>query len=323
MKYNDPIYGEVEFTGLEEKVIQNNGMQRLKKVHQNGADFLVNPDMDTSRFEHSLGVAILCKKFGCSEEEVVAAIVHDISHTAFSHLADQIYRRQDQTYHEDHHEKFIENYSLDELVEEYGYDPEYIFDEENFSVLERDRPDICADRLDYTLRDLFKYGAIDRNDVDEVLEGLDVEDEVIVANDEETAHRIMDLFMILNKEVFFNEQHEAASMLMVELLEKGMEKGVIKEEDLFKNDEQVLKKLRQDEGLEKGLEAINENISVEKGAEHDRYEAMRKHRIVDPPVKGTGKRLSELSSEANAKFERFKNEVPLKQRYSIKTDRPL
>jgi hypothetical protein len=151
MKYDDPIYGEVGFIGLEEKIIKNPAMQRLKEVHQNGADFLVNPDMDTSRFEHSLGVAILCKKFGCDEDEVIAALTHDIPHTAFSHLADQLYERKDQTFHEDHHERFVEDYGLDELVEEHGYDPEYIFDEDNFTVLEQERPDLCADRLDYTL----------------------------------------------------------------------------------------------------------------------------------------------------------------------------
>lgn len=318
MRYEDPIYGKVEFTGLEEKIIENRAMQRLKKVHQNGAAFLVNPDMDTSRFEHSLGVAILCKKFGCSEDEVVAALTHDIPHTAFSHLADQLYERKDQTFHEDHHERFVEEYGLDSLVREHGYDPSYIFDEDNFTVLEQDRPDLCADRLDYTLRDLYHFGEISREDVREILDGLTVEEGKIVAKDEETAHRVMDAFMTLNKKVFFNEKHEAAAMLMVNLLEDAMDREVIDEEDLFRNDEEILEKIRSDEELSEKLDAINPDIEVEKGADHDRYEVMRKHRIVDPPVKGTGKRLSELDEGAKDKFESFKEEVPLSQKYEIK-----
>lgn len=321
MRYNDPIYGTVTFDGLAAEVIKNDGIQRLKEVHQNGADFLVNPDMDTSRFEHSLGVAILCKKFGCSEEEIVAALVHDISHTAFSHLADQMYDRMDQTFHEDHHERFIKDYGLDTLVANHGYDPEYIFDEDNFTVLERDRPDICADRLDYTLRDLYHYGIITKDDVREILDGLTVADGVIAAKDVETAKRVMDLFMTLNTEVFFNEKHEAAAMLLVEVLENAMEQGVITEDDLFTTDDHVLDKIQADNHLAEQLAAINPGITITKGAKDDTYEVIRKHRIVDPRVAGTGKRLSELDDAAAKKLDRFKNDVPLKQRYTIETPR--
>lgn len=319
MKYRDPIYGDVEFVGLKQEVIENPGIQRLKKVHQNGANFLVNPDMDTSRFEHSLGVAILCEEFGCKEAEIIAGIVHDVSHTAFSHLADQMYKREDQTFHEDHYDRFVKEYGLDDLVEEYGFNAGKIFDEDNFTVLERDLPDICADRLDYTLRDLYKNGAITKDDVREVLDGLTVEEGVIVAKDAEVGHRVIDLFMTLHKEVFFNEKHEAATMLLAELLMDAMEKAVIKEEDLFKHDEHIIAKINEDECLSKRLDAINPDISIERGTDHGVYEKLRKYRLVDPLVEGTGKRISEIDHEAHDKLESFKQDVPSKQRYSIET----
>lgn len=318
MKYRDPIYGEIEFNGLEEEVIKNSGIQRLKKIHQNGADFLVNPDMDTSRFEHSLGVAILCKRFGCDEDEVVAALVHDISHTAFSHLIDQIYGRKDQAFHEDHHDRFVEEYGLDELAEEHGYDPGYIFDEDNFTVLERDIPDLCADRLDYMLRDLYKYGIIDREEINEILQNLVVEDGVIVAENKDTARRVMELFIELNEKIFFNKMHEAASLLLKEVLERAMEKGIIDEKNLFSHDENVLEKIRKDEKLSRKLDAITPEIKVSTGAENNRYEVMRKPRIADPPIKETGKRITELDTKARERLEQFKEDVPMKQRYSIK-----
>lgn len=319
MNYNDPIYGSVTFTGLPEAVIENEGMQRLKEVHQNGANFLVNPAMDTSRFEHSLGTAILCRRFGRDEAEVVAALVHDISHTAFSHLADQLYEREDQTFHEDLHRRFVQRYGLDDLVAEHGYDPEYIFDEENFTVLERDRPDICADRLDYTLRDLFKDGRLSRDEVQEVLDGLTVEDGILVARDEPAAKRVMDLFLTLNQEVFFNPLHEASNMLLKDILLDGFKRGVLTEDDLLTTDARVLEKVRTDEDLADRLDSISPDMVVEPGADHDRFEVMRKHRLVDPRVAGTGKRLTDLDPSAKERFETFKVETPLRQQYDIDT----
>ena len=319
MKYEDPIYGEVEFTELEKKIIENPGMQRLKKVHQNGADFLVKPEMDTSRFEHSLGVAILCKKFEANEDEVIAGLVHDISHTAFSHLADQVFERRDQTYHEDHHERFVEDYGLDKIVKEHEYDPEYIFDEENFGILERDRPDICADRLDYTLRDLFKAGLIDQETVDRVLEGLTTENGLIVAKDQETASEVMDLFFKLNKEVFFDKKSEGAKMLMKNILSRGLDEGVITEEDLFRTDQEVMDKLSQDPDLKHKIQGVRNGLKIEENGE-DGFTVTRKHRIVDPEIKGLNKRLTDVEPEAEEKFEKFQSEVPRKISYAVSLD---
>ncbi|MFT4867664.1 MAG: HD superfamily phosphohydrolase [Candidatus Nanohaloarchaea archaeon] len=319
MKYEDPIYGEVQFTELEKKIIENPGMQRLKKVHQNGADFLVKPEMDTSRFEHSLGVAILCKKFGADEDEVIAGLVHDISHTAFSHLADQVFERRDQTFHEDHHERFVERYGLDELVEEHGYDPEYIFDEENFGILERDRPDICADRLDYTLRDLYKAGLIDQETVDRVLEGLTTEDGLIVAKDKEKASEVMNLFFKLNKEVFFDKKSEGTKMLMKNILSRGLDEGVITEEDLFTTDQEVMDKLSQDSELNEKLQGIRNGLTIEDNGEYG-FKVTRKHRIVDPKIKSLNKRLTDVEPDAEEKFEKFKSEVPKEASYVVKVD---
>lgn len=320
MKYEDPIYGEVEFTELEKKIIENSGMQRLKKIHQNGADFLIKPEMDTSRFEHSLGVAILCKKFGADEEEeVIAALVHDISHTAFSHLADQVFERRDQTYHEDHHERFVKDFGLDTLVQEHGYNPDYIFDEDNFGILERDRPDICADRLDYTLRDLFKAGLIDQETVDRVLKGLTIEDGLIVAKDKKTASEVMDLFFTLNKQVFFDKKSEGVKMLMKDILSRGLEEGLISEEDLFKTDQEVMDKLSEDRGLKEKIQSIKNGVTVEvDGGEG--LKVTRKHRIVDPKIQGTGDRLTELEPEAEKRFEEFKSEVPKEASYEVWVD---
>ncbi len=88
MKYLNKLYGKFELSGDIEELINTNVFQRLKKIHQGGAIFLINPNINHTRFEHSIGVMLLIKNLGGSIEEQIAGLLHDISHTAFSHLID-------------------------------------------------------------------------------------------------------------------------------------------------------------------------------------------------------------------------------------------
>ena len=317
MSYTDPLYGSVTFTDLERQIIENTALQRLKHVHQNGAAFLVNKRMQTSRYDHSLGVAALLKQFDCEENEVVAGLVHDVSHTAFSHLADQLFERKDQTYHEDFHETFVTEHGLDTLVEKQGYDPAYIFDEDNFTVLERDRPDICADRLDYMLRDLYTYGLLQPHHAESIIENLSVVDGIIVADDIETARTVAERFIQLNEKVFFDPMHEAANLLLKEILQEAMDKDILSAEDLFETDEHVLEVIKQSD-LAPRLETINQDMTVEQDPDGE-YTMYRKHRYVDPPVEEPGRRLTDLDDEANEMIESFKERVPTEPSFRIET----
>src|SRR5690242_7788429 len=86
------IYGTFE---IQEPVIidllESQAMQRLKKINQHGINDVVNPEYAFSRYDHSVGVFILTRMFGGSLEEQVAALLHDVSHTVFSHVGDLIF----------------------------------------------------------------------------------------------------------------------------------------------------------------------------------------------------------------------------------------
>lgn len=315
MEYTDPLYGTVSFSDLEQQVIENTALQRLKDIHQNGAAFLINKRMQTTRYHHSLGVATLLKQFDREEDEVIAGLVHDVSHTAFSHLADQLFERKDQTFHEDHHERFVEEHGLDTLVSDHGYDPSYIFDEDNFSVLERDRPDICADRLDYMLRDLYTYGLLQPTHAEQICSNLSVVDGILVADDIETAKNVAERFIQLNEDVFFDPAHEAAGLLLKEVLTEAMEQDIITETDLFTTDEHVLAKIRES-SLADRLDGIGPGISLEQDPD-GAYTMYRKHRYVDPPVKTPDQRLTDLDEDAKAMIEAFKDRVPTEPTFSI------
>lgn len=101
MIISDVLYGEFEVDVVLEELILSKPMQRLKGIHQAGASYLMNEKWNVTRFDHSVGVMLLVKKLGGSVEEQIAGLLHDVSHTAFSHVIDYVFDNEDESYHEE------------------------------------------------------------------------------------------------------------------------------------------------------------------------------------------------------------------------------
>lgn len=101
----DPVWEYIYFTPEIEALIDTSDYQRLRYISQLGHVSLVYPGARHSRFEHSLGVYHLAKKFllkllrsdpplKVSLEDVkvytAAAILHDIGHYPFSHVLEEL-----------------------------------------------------------------------------------------------------------------------------------------------------------------------------------------------------------------------------------------
>lgn len=317
VEYQDPLYGSLEFTGASARVVQHPAVQRLKHVHQNGGAFLITPALDTSRFEHSVGAALLCEQLGAPEREVIAALVHDVGHTAFSHVADHVFDREDQRFHEDEIERIVDRYGLDACLDRIGYDASTVLDTEPFPILEQDLPSICADRLDYQLRDVYKYGLIDRHVVTDILAGITLEAGRPVAADRDTARTIVDVSLLLQRHVFFNEKHEAANLVLADLIERALQRDVLTVDALFGTDQEVLDSLRSDPGFADVLDALGPDLAVDRDPPRPTHSISRKRRTMNPRVAGTGQRISALDSTVNHKLAQFREAVPTEQTYTI------
>ncbi|MBI2636570.1 MAG: HD domain-containing protein, partial [Parcubacteria group bacterium] len=89
---DDRVYGRWEVRDpLALSLIALPAFQRLYQVGQYGSYWFGLPHANTNRAEHSLGVYYLLKHFGASYEEQIAGLLHDISHTVFSHVIDYVY----------------------------------------------------------------------------------------------------------------------------------------------------------------------------------------------------------------------------------------
>lgn len=97
----DPIYGRVDLSELEHIIINTPEMARLRRIQQLGLADLAFPGANHTRFEHSVGTMFIADKIAralaLSGEDIIkvrlAALLHDIGHSAFSHVVESVLKR--------------------------------------------------------------------------------------------------------------------------------------------------------------------------------------------------------------------------------------
>lgn len=243
IQVNDFLYGKMELPMVFSDLLNTDALKRLGGIHQSGAIFLVNPDICHSRLEHAIGVTMLIRMLGGSELEQIAGLLHDISHTAFSHVGDYVFDNTDEDYHEKVFAEVLCRSEVPDVLLNYGYNVNQIL-YGTFDILEQPLPALCADRLDYTLRDGIHGGVISRQRAREFLTSIVLKDGKIAVNAETEVAWINEAFEKLNNEVFKLPLHLYANGKMAELIKKFLNKGVLVESDMFKTDTMLLNKIR-------------------------------------------------------------------------------
>ena len=229
MKISDLVYGDFE---VNEEVlidlINCRAVQRLKGISQFGMPDEYYFKKGFSRYEHSIGVMLLLRKLGADLEEQVAGLLHDISHTAFSHVADWLFGSyHNEDYQDKIHLEMIEKLGVPQILEKYGFDYRKIADIEKFSLLERDTSYLCADRVDYALREIKDFE--NKNNFKLVLEGLVAYKGKLVFNSKEAAEIFSRGFAVCQKEHWASNEAKTRYHILASVLRRGMDKKIILE----------------------------------------------------------------------------------------------
>ena len=172
-KINDELYGEYYVDDVIYEIINTKIFKRLKNIYQSGGGYLVNDLWNVNRQKHSIGTMILSLKFGGNIEEQIRALLHDISHTAFSHVIDYILKNENEDYHEKIQKNFLNDEELLSILRKYNLNIKRIM-LKNYSFLDDELPELSFDRIDYTLRDLFRQKRISHKDVKKIVNNLAV-----------------------------------------------------------------------------------------------------------------------------------------------------
>lgn len=299
MKIEDRIYGaEVVNEGILEDLINSPSVQRLKDISQLGMPDEYSKFKGFSRYEHSIGVMVLLRRLYAGLEEQVAGLLHDVSHTPFSHVIDWVFGDPSKEDYQDKvHKSFLKDSEIPLILKKHHFDLDKVSDYSHFKLLERELPGLCADRLDYSIRQIGR--GKNREIARQILNKLSVKDNQIVFLDENEAKIFGEKYMKLQKEQWAGDDMRSRYYIFSEVLKRAFDKNLISLGDLKKTEEPLLKILKDSQEefikerlnlLKNGFEVVPDELGIE---------LKKKFRYVDPEVliNGSYLPLSRLSKE--------------------------
>ncbi|MGL4521219.1 MAG: HD domain-containing protein [Bacilli bacterium] len=268
-------------------MIQSEPIQRLKGIHQAGASYLVNPSWCVTRYDHCIGVMLLILKMGGTLEEQIAGLLHDVSHTAFSHVIDYVFDNRDEDFHDLTYNQMISQSEIPHILKKYGYDIKtHFIGVSNWNLLEQSAPELCADRIDYTLRDLYEYGEITIEEVQLFLKHLINLDGKIFLTHLEAAEWFVRIYYKEVIDFFMHPMNVYGNEIIAKILKYSLAKNIIQIETLQTTDEEVMAILRNAENKEisEWLLCLHPNVVVEIDQVNFHIHRKLKARIIDPTM---------------------------------------
>lgn len=302
MKVTDRVHGDQEITEpVVLELIAGPSMQRLKDIDQAGYFEPFFPGFLQSRFEHSLGVYLLLRKYHAPLPEQIAGLIHDVSHTAFSHCVDYVHRSgsgEKQDFQDTVFEDFVRRSEIPEILKKHGQPLDHILDDNNFPLKETKLPDLCADRIDYSLRTARVQNDFTKEEVDDIIDRLTTQDKKWIFKDVFSARKFAELFKAVNTKYFAGIESAVMFKSVADYLRYALDHSYITEHDLFTTDRLVLDKIAphhpHDKELSHLFERMNNKIAYTNDPLNFETKIVCKARIVDPLYR-TGSAIKKLS----------------------------
>ena len=284
-------------------------MQRIKEIGMNcGCEYTSFSRFSGlkpySRFDHSVGVALIVWHFTHDEAQTVAGLLHDVASPVFAHVVDFLkgdYLVQEST--EDGTCAIIENdETLQAALRTYRLTTGDVCDYHRYPIADNDSPRLSADRLEYTLGNLLNYGIRTLQEVrvyfDDLCVGTGENGQPELAF--RSAKRAEDfaLASLACSKIYVSDEDRYAMQMLSELLKTALGYGVLTEADLLSTEPKVIEKLTENAETASAWRAFCAMRSM-KSAKTPQGEGQwrriaAKKRYIDPLIDGVG-RVSETS----------------------------
>lgn len=239
----DELYGKYYVNDIIFEIIESSIFKRLKNIHQSGGGYLVNELWNVTRYEHSVGTMILSLKFGRNIEEHIKSLLHDISHSAFSHVIDYILKNNNEDYHEIIQKDFLKNKELTNIFKKHNLNLDTIMST-NYNLLDTDLSDLSFDRIDYTFRDLFRQKLVTKDDINFLLNHIIIHKNILCFNSIEAGKRFKELYFKETTEYFNNPLNKYINTMLSDLLSKALQEKIIELKDFNFTEEIILEKIK-------------------------------------------------------------------------------
>lgn len=315
MKIEVP-WGEVTIEDqLTQDLINSKIMQRIKHVDQSGPPAFCALVPKFSRYDHSIGVYALLKRFKVSYAEQLAGLLHDSSHTAFSHIGDNLFFREEanKSYQDVIHMWFLNQMNLSGIISNSGLlASDFNPDKPEYKALEAELPDMCADRIEYNLHTALITKKLSQNDVIKIVNDLNFDGDKWYFSSEDMALKFAYLPLEFNKQIWGSYENTVLYEKFSQLIKKSMSEQIISAYDLHFSDDQSI--------IDKLSTKLSKNIIQDfcKHAAKNNYKIVSygkgeinkkpKFRGIDPLVKVDGRlqRLSFLNPHFKKEFDKVK-----------------
>lgn len=303
----ETIYGSVKVTEpVLLELLDHPAMHRLKDINQYGIMAFVKPEQKYTRYVHSLGVFYMLRTFGADLEEQVAGLLHDVSHTTFSHVADFIYGSvlDKYSYQDSIFKWYLSETGLLAVLKKHGF--ERVADFGNgveYKMLKDDLPNLCADRLEYNLYGGYVEGWLTAQEMKDIVKEVRYQHGQWIFTTPKAAKKFAKVSIDLSIQNWTSAENAFISTTMASILQRAFTLGIVSKKDFhFSTDQKIMDALRKSKDQMIGLwfsKIDNHAQSYGLGTpkEHDLH-FKGKFRGVDPLVLKNGKlvRLTKIDS---------------------------
>jgi HD superfamily phosphohydrolase len=240
----DSFYGPIE---IEEPVlielIESPPFQRLKSIHQYGVSYYTDYPEEFTRYSHSVGVFALLRKRGAPLEEQIAGLLHDVSHTAFSHVGDWLFGKehQDKDYQDSIHPDFLKQSGLVTILEKYGFTVDQVLPlQPLFPALECSLPDLCADRIDYNLQGAYHQSFLTHEEALEIFDDLQFVEGVWTSSKQELMKKLVRFTLFMTQDCWGGPVAHLSSRWLADSMMRAVAIGDLSHEEIHFGTDQVI-----------------------------------------------------------------------------------
>ncbi|WP_312287175.1 HD domain-containing protein [Terrisporobacter sp.] len=314
------IYSK-DFPDFIKELINTPEFKRLSNVGMNcGCEYTSFPifskGKNYTRYEHSIGVALIIWHFTKDTKQSIAGLLHDISSPVFAHVIDFLngdHETQEST--EEKTEEIIANsMEIQEILKKYNLNTKDVYDYHRYPIADNDSPLLSADRLEYTLGNAFYYGFKSMEEIRDMYEDLIVS--INEFGQSEISFSTLDKAIeftcvsIENSKVYSSNVDRFAMQYLADLLKLAVNKRVISMKDLYTVENQVISKLKKDEELKsmwKNFTKLSQIFTSKEKPEYGYWVNIpAKKRYINPQVVSQG-RVSNLSEKLSKEIDNFLN----------------
>jgi len=295
-------------------------MQRLRNVGMNcGCEYTSFPCFRElrpySRFQHSMGVGLIVWHFTEDPAQAVSALLHDIATPVFAHVVDFLHgdhEKQEST--EDVTEALITaSPAIQSALSALNLPCEAVVDYHRYPIADNDSPCLSADRLEYTLGNLYNYDICSLSEIRSFYQDL-----TITTNENgapELAFQTPEIAAAFTKSalqtarIYIADEDRFAMQMLADLLKLALERHTLSPSDLHTTEPAVIQKLLADDicvSLWRQFRAFSRVTRAAEAPDHGQWVRVpAKLRYIDPLAAGHG-RVSQFDPRAGALLAEFR-----------------